>query len=393
MLLGLEECREIDPELMSHGRLYIRSECNSQLGSTTYPASSADIGHGTRPTQVQQGRGTCASRQSQEDGTHVIQIQAIQWDPESQTDQIKFLNSITLLQTSIMSIDDNINCLAELHRQSLASAANETGTRAALEELMTHLRTEIYSVKTQIQILSSRASKMKPSREQNMQQAQLGAVKARFKDSIQRYQEMEQGFRQKYRARAERQFRIVKPDATPQEVREVLDTQQSDTIFSQALVDSSRRFGEARGALREVRDRQVQIRKIEESIAELSQLFVEVDILLDEQDSQLDAIVGHAQNIEKDMKEGLECSEKAVQSAEKARKRRMWCFWFVVCLILLAAISAIGIICGNYDCSGFTSNQQMDAKRASEIGEELKLLSKRHVRAMDTMARDFGAIV
>jgi syntaxin 1B/2/3 len=73
-------------------------------------------------------------------------------------------------------------------------------------------------------------------------------------EAIQNYQQVEQQYRQKYKQRMERQFKIgascrmpaklyidmttalaVKPDATPEEVRAVVEDDQGGQIFSQAV--------------------------------------------------------------------------------------------------------------------------------------------------------------
>lgn len=61
-------------------------------------------------------------------------------------------------------------------------------------------------------------------------------MKSKFVEAIQNYQEVERQFRQKYKQRMERQFRIVKPDATPDEVKAVVnDDSGSNQIFQQAV--------------------------------------------------------------------------------------------------------------------------------------------------------------
>jgi t-SNARE complex subunit (syntaxin) len=50
-----------------------------------------------------------------------------------------------------------------------------------------------------------------------------------------RYQSVEQESRQKYKARMERQYRIVKPDASPEEIRQAVDSDDGGQIFSQAV--------------------------------------------------------------------------------------------------------------------------------------------------------------
>jgi syntaxin 1B/2/3 len=74
----------------------------------------------------------------------------------------------------------------------------------------------------------------------------------------------------------ERQFRIVKPDASPEEVRAVVnDDNGNNQIFQQAMM-SSNRYGESRAAYREVQERHEDIKRIEKTLTELAQLFNDV---------------------------------------------------------------------------------------------------------------------
>lgn len=81
-------------------------------------------------------------------------------------------------------------------------------------------------------------------------------MKSKFVEAIQSYQQVEQQYRQKYKQRMERQYKIgavkffsfrmtsvkltfrypaVKPDATPEEVKAVIDDDQGGQVFSQAV--------------------------------------------------------------------------------------------------------------------------------------------------------------
>lgn len=47
---------------------------------------------------------------------------------------------------------------------------------------------------------------------------------------------MEQVFDQRYRQRIERQIRIVKPDATSEDVDDIIDSDQSNQVFTQSVI-------------------------------------------------------------------------------------------------------------------------------------------------------------
>lgn len=99
-------------------------------------------------------------------------------------------------------------------------------------------------------------------------------MKQKFVEAIQGYQGVEQQYRVKYKQRMERQFKIVKPDASPEEVKAVVNDEGNGQIFQQALLDS--RFTSSRAAYREVQERHEDIKRIERTLAELAQLFNDV---------------------------------------------------------------------------------------------------------------------
>ena len=60
-------------------------------------------------------------------------------------------------------------------------------------------------------------------------------MKSKFVEAIQNYQQVEQQYRQRYKQRLERQYKIVNPNATPDEVRAVVNDENGGQIFSQAV--------------------------------------------------------------------------------------------------------------------------------------------------------------
>jgi len=63
---------------------------------------------------------------------------------------------------------------------------------------------------------------------------QVEAVKTRFTTLLQEHQVVEKEFRKKVKDRVERQYKIVNPNATEEEVRQVTET-DNPQVFSQAV--------------------------------------------------------------------------------------------------------------------------------------------------------------
>lgn len=100
---------------------------------------------------------------------------------------------------------------------------------------------------------------------------------------------------------------------------------------------TSTRQGEARSALREVQSRHQDIQKIERTITELAQLFNEMSIMIEVQESAIDTIEQKAQETETQMEGGLQATERAVSSARAARRKKWYCIGVI--LLILSMLS------------------------------------------------------
>jgi len=96
---------------------------------------------------------------------------------------------------------------------------------------------------------------------------------------------------------------------------------------------TSSRHGEARSALREVQSRHEDIKRIERTITELAQLFNEMSIMIEVQETMIDHIEAKAQETEVQMEQGLQETERAVVSARAARKKKWWCIGLIILII------------------------------------------------------------
>jgi len=96
---------------------------------------------------------------------------------------------------------------------------------------------------------------------------------------------------------------------------------------------SSTRHGEARSALREVQSRHQDIQKIERTITELAQLFNEMSIMIEIQETAIDNIEQKAQETETQMESGLQATEQAVVKARSARRKKWYCIGMIVLII------------------------------------------------------------
>jgi len=176
-----------------------------------------------------------------------------------------------------------------------------------------------------------------------MRRNRTALVRSKFFEAIQNYQKVEQEYRAKSRQRVERQLRIVKPDATPEEVAAVAEG-GGQQIFAQALT-SSPRYGESRTAYREVQERQQDLKKMEQTLGELAQLFIDMGTLVEQQEETIDNIESTAKDVEADAGKAVKHLGKAVIHARSYRKGRWICFFVLLFVIAVLAI-VLGVVFG-----------------------------------------------
>jgi len=300
-----------------------------------------------------------------------MQTPAFAQDGGGPDDMRAFFNDVLSVQDAIKEIENDVGRLGDLHSRALNNIdeASSSKAHAELQSLTAQTSANIKGVKGTLQRLAQQAHRSKDTAPQdyNTRMTQLNAAKNRFKGAIQSYQAMEQSYRQKYRARAERQYKTIKPEATEAEVQAAVGDMEAggqQQIFANALMNSNR-HGEARGALREVQERQEDLRQIMRTMAELAELFTQVDFLLVQQDEQVNLVSQQAENVKNDMEAGLVETDKAKVSAIKARKNRKRCAVLIVILIIAAAAIIAAVVCTQGDnCKSRSNNNSAPQARS-----------------------------
>jgi len=257
-------------------------------------------------------------------------------------DMNAFWNEVTDVRNLLRSYNDNVNRIAEMHTRSLNNIGDPKGQQQ-IEDTVAETRQMAKQLKNRIKALQAQGG---DSRDGQTRRQQAGLLKTKFQEAIQNYQQVEQRQRNAQKQRMERQYRIVNPNATPEEIRAVANDENPGQIFQQALMNT--RTGESRAAYTEVQERHQDLQRIEQTIAELAQLFNDMAILVEEQGEQVKAIEATTQNVQVDTEAGFVYTEKAKESAMSARKKRWICFFItLIILIIIAIVIGIQVAQGN----------------------------------------------
>ncbi|KAH8813877.1 syntaxin [Flagelloscypha sp. PMI_526] len=255
-----------------------------------------------------------------------------------------FFSRIGNIRDSIRAYNDKVSQIGELHTRSLNNInANDTARiDQELSVLTEQVRSSANQIRNELKGMKSSAVRSNAERDQIQQLSES------FRSSVDKYQNVEKQYRGNVQERMRRQFKIVRPDATPQQVNEVINAPGNQQIFSNALMKSS--YGEADTAYREMQGRHQELRKIEQTMAELTQLVSDVAILVEQQQETIDTVQTNATKVEQDLERANSKLDSAISIASATRRKRKICFGISVILILVIAAVVAGAVCGNRLC-------------------------------------------
>lgn len=239
----------------------------------------------------------------------------------------------------IQELSNNIAEIAKLHQRLLSSVDDRSS--AQLENLVSRTQILNTGIKDEIKFLERDAAR---EPDNSFKKSQVGMLSNSFKSQLRAFQEEERNYSQRYRDAIARQYRIINPDATEQEVNEAANADWGDEgIFQQAL--KSNRSGQASSVLGAVRARHNDIQRIEKTMLELNELFVALAEEVAVQEVPVTRIEDDSNNVVTDTKNANEQLTQGVKSARRARKLKWWCFWIVVLIICILAL-ALGLFFG-----------------------------------------------
>jgi syntaxin 1B/2/3 len=138
------------------------------------------------------------------------------------------LNDCTAINETIDDLEGRLQAFKRLQSQILSDRAQISQLDSSSADIMAAYRN-----------LAARMKKIKstPSSAAPMNAPQVGRVDRRLKSAINEFQKIESDFRAQMRDQQARQYRIVNPNASEAEVREVVED-PSVQVFQQAVSQS-----------------------------------------------------------------------------------------------------------------------------------------------------------
>jgi syntaxin 1B/2/3 len=155
--------------------------------------------------------------------------------------QNEFLSRVQRLRDDIRGLTNDVDYIGQLHQRTLSST--DSNANQELEHYVSQTQIRNTAIKDGVKGLERDLAKTPdtdPSRK--TKSTQLESLKTFFKSELDKYQSIERDYRQRYREQIARQYRIVNPDASEEEVQQAAEADWGNEGVFQTAVSSSLHF-------------------------------------------------------------------------------------------------------------------------------------------------------
>jgi len=253
----------------------------------------------------------------------------------------QFQGVVDLIDDQLRTLNLKIGEMSALQERSLHVVADSDLNE--IEKTLAKLTDDCNSINNGIsnnlKNMQQDIAQLPQNAETLMRRNQHAGLMRKFMDSLTEYQAIQKRCRDGSKNRFARQYRIVNPKATDEEIAEKLEEGHGAPLFSTQLLEQNRGF-RAKQALAAAEERQRDLERIAKSIVDVQQLFIDLQRMIDQQGDLLNKIEDNVNKTEVHVTQADEKLGQAVGYARGARKKRIY---IAICLFLTLIIGAVSI--------------------------------------------------
>lgn len=159
---------------------------------------------------------------------------------------------------------------------------------------------------------------------------QVKAIKLKFMDTIRRYQEIQNLFNRHQREKMERQILLVLPHATAEDIENIIEADEVTYLFG--LSQTVSRLANVDDVKVQVHARHSHIKKLEKSISELHQMFMDMETFVEMQNDIIINIAKSSDSVNADLHSASTELTAAIRTSSGLWKKKC-CYLTLACII------------------------------------------------------------
>lgn len=179
----------------------------------------------------------------------------------------------------------------------------------------------------------------KESPEFRANQAKHRSMCNHFLKIVGAFEKMQEMYKSKYRNQIERQYLIMKPDATRQELDQLAHSSQTSLMLTQQVFKSD--VLQAENVLTDMKERHEEILMIEKSMTEIQAMFNDIAMLVSNQGDMINTVDEYIRETKANVQSATQALKKRAEIERKRQIKRITLYSIGV-VILITLLLIIG---------------------------------------------------
>ncbi|TGZ74968.1 hypothetical protein CRM22_000647 [Opisthorchis felineus] len=241
--------------------------------------------------------------------------------PETDTGLDEFFKEVEVIRESIDRIQGIISQLHIKHTEVLAAPQQNERTKQEIEELTDAVKTSAGQVRLKLkqleQAIHEQEAKDPSLATVRVRRTQLVSLSKRFTEVMKYFSAIQVDYKERCKAQLKRQLEVAECPRTDEELEQMLES-DNPQIFTQGILMDTQ---QARQNAADIEARHEDILKLEKSIRELHELFIDLAALVDSQSELLDRIEYNVDATQDHITGAVVATKKAKEYQKKSRKK------------------------------------------------------------------------
>nr|CAH7722077.1 unnamed protein product [Callosobruchus chinensis] len=195
-----------------------------------------------------------------------------------------------------------------------------TETKQELEDLMADIKKTANKVRAKLKVIEQNIEQEethnKSSADLRIRKTQHSTLSRKFVEVMTEYNRTQTDYRERCKGRIQRQLEITGRQTTNEELEEMLE-QGNPAVFTQGIIMETQ---QAKQTLADIEARHADIIKLENSIRELHDMFMDMAMLVENQGEMIDRIEYHVEHAVDYVQTATQDTKKALKYQSRARR-------------------------------------------------------------------------
>ncbi|XP_021479327.1 syntaxin-1A isoform X1 [Oncorhynchus mykiss] len=232
----------------------------------------------------------------------------------------EFFVQVEEIRGFIEELSEKVEEVKRQHSAILAAPNPDEKTKAELEQLMTDIKKFANKVRSKLksieQSIEHEEALSRSSADLRIRKTQHSTLSRKFVEVMSEYNATQSDYRERCKGRIQRQLEITGRNTTNEELESMLESDNPAIFTSGIIMDSNI----TQQAMNEIETRHTEIIKLENSIRELHDMFMDMAMLVESQGEMIDRIEYNVEHSVDYVERAVSDTKKAVKYQSKARR-------------------------------------------------------------------------